>query len=888
MAKSDKKKFKPKTISTTPMMRQYLGLKKKHPDSLLFFRMGDFYEMFGEDAVVASKILGVALTSRDRKNPNAIPLCGIPYHALDNYLAKLIVKGHKVAICEQIEDPKLAKGLVKRDVVRVITPGTLLEDNLLSGKQNNYLMAIFSDKERIGAAFLDISTAEFSACEFTDNNNHKLQNELTRLEPKEILLPKKLASDNGFLESIKRLCSAQINLLDDWIFEYNQAYGLVTERLNTLNLEGFGAEGLPLATCAAGAALYYAQDTQKASLEHIHRLRIYHLDDYMLLDAATLANLELTCSAWTKERKNSLLGVMDHTVTAMGARRLKNWLLHPLLKLDDIISRHEAVEELYNNGFMRRSLRDKLEGIHDLQRLISRISIGTANARDMLSLGASLALIPDIKKTLLECKCNLIINTLKECDDLSDIVALTGQAIADNPPLTLKEGGLIKTGYNRELDELRNIRSDGKSWIARLELQERKRTGISSLKVRYNKVFGYYIEITKANLDSAPDDYIRKQTLVNSERFITPELKEYEEKVLGAQERICELEFELFCDIRNQVAAQSERIQSCAHALAILDCLACLAELAHKSGYVRPVMDAGSIIKITEGRHPVIERLSVDNTFIANDTYLDNNKDQLLIITGPNMAGKSTYIRQVAQIILMAQMGSFIPAESARLGVVDRIFTRVGASDNLVKGQSTFMVEMGETANILNNATNRSLIILDEIGRGTSTYDGLSIAWAVAEYIHNKKHIGAKTLFATHYHELTDLSLTLKGVKNYNAAVKEWDEQIVFLYKVVQGGASRSYGIQVAKLAGLPNEVIQRAKEILCNLESQELNETGRPKLSKSKRRSRKKNNRQLSLFLTPSDTIVKQIKNIDLSAITPLEALNRLAKWQKDLQEEE
>jgi DNA mismatch repair protein MutS len=876
-----------KIIPSTPMMRQYARLKQEYADSILLFRMGDFYEMFGQDAVTASKILEIALTSRDRNKPNAVPLCGIPYHAVDGYIAKLITRGHKVAVCEQVGNTKAAKGLVKREVVRVITPGTLLESNLLTDKQNNYLMAILLQDRNVGLAVLDISTAEFMVTQFGDEQGNRLENELARLQPREILLPKGLTQNGSFMQFIKQQSSAHINPLEDWVFDYHQAYSLVTECLHTLNLEGFGCQKLKLATSAAGAALYYAQQTQRAAIEHIHRLRVYHLEDYMLLDAATQANLELVCSSRESSRKDSLLGVMDYTVTALGGRLLKKWLLHPLLKLDEVVARHEAVGELKDKGLTRRALRQKLECIHDLERLISRISLAVASARDVVSLGASLQAIPDIKQTVADFGSPLIRQTLMQCDELTDVAEAISQALVDNPPLALKEGGLIRQGYDRQLDELRGICRDGKGWIARLEARERERSGISSLKVRFNRVFGYYIEVTKPNLHLVPEDYIRKQTLVNAERFITPQLKEYEEKVLGAEERINELEFELFCRIREQVARHSQRIQQTAQALAQLDVLAALAELASRANYVRPVMSQSNAIEITEGRHPVLEQLSPDKPFVANDTRLDGAENQLLIITGPNMAGKSTYIRQVALIVLMAQMGSFVPAKSANLGIVDRIFTRVGAADNLVKGQSTFMVEMSETANILNNATSRSLIVLDEIGRGTSTYDGLSIAWAVAEYIHDRKRIGAKTLFATHYHELTDLALTLPGIKNYNIAVREYNDQIIFLYKVLEGSTDRSYGIQVAKLAGLPEEVIQRAKEILSNLEQQELNEVGQPKLSRSAKPAAEKAGKQLSLFLPAQDAVLKEIRGLNISGLTPLEALNKLANWQERLKGE-
>ncbi len=866
--------------ANTPMMRQYQAIKRQYPEGFLFFRLGDFYEMFGEDAERASRILGLTLTSRNKNKENAIPLCGIPHHAASGYIARLIKQGHKVVICDQVEDPRTAKGLVKREVVRVVTPGTVWESELLEEKSNNFLVSLQLQAGQVGLAALDLSTGEFRVTQFTDSGKAKsaLEDELARLQAGEIVLP---AARRQWAEN--SLNGQNLVFLDDWIYEQEQAYHLLLDCFKTSSLKGFGCEKLPLGIQAAGAALHYVQETQKSSLTHINGLRTYCLDELMIIDAATQRNLELLGNIQDGHRQGSLLGLMDETVTAMGGRCLKDWLLHPLLDLACLQKRQSAVEE-FLGASLRLGTRRHLQHIYDLERLTGRVAMGKASPRDMAALKTSLEQVPALKQTLADCQNPLIQELAAGCLPLPELRELIENAIIDEPPLALKEGGVIRPGYNAQLDELRSLSSQGKGWIARLEATERRRSGINSLKVRYNRVFGYYLEVTKANLALVPQDYIRKQTLSNAERFITPALKEYEEKVLGAEEKICALEEELFQELRRRVAAYTPQLKDTARALARLDTLSALAELAAKNHYFKPELHSGTELQISAGRHPVIEQNLINKRFVPNDILLDSGENRLLIITGPNMAGKSTCLRQVALITLMAQMGGFVPAEKARIGLVDRIFSRVGAADNLLHGESTFMVEMNETANILHNATRRSLIILDEIGRGTSTFDGLSIAWAVAEYIHNHKTLGAKTLFATHYHELTDLALNLEGVKNYNIAVREWNEEIIFLYKLIPGGCDRSYGIQVAKLAGLPPQVISRAKEILKNLEENELDAQGAPALSHSLKNPPPAPPKQLSLFTPAEDPLLKEIKDTDISQMTPLDALNKLAQWQERL----
>ncbi len=877
------------------MMQQYSRIKSEYKDSILFFRMGDFYETFYDDAKLVSKELDIALTSRNKSGGKKIPLAGIPYHALEPYLGKLIKKGYKVAICEQVEDPKTATGIVKREVVRLVTPGTVLESGLLDERTNNFLAAVTKGSEGIGVAFVDVSTGEFLTTQFEGEDAFtKLRTEILRFRPAEFILPESLGKDDDIVRTLK---SVDGNILigeyPDFHFNYEKAYQTLLSHFKTLNLEGMGCESLPLAIEASGAVLSYLKETQKANMDHIDVVNTYSTADYLILDATTLRNLEILRNVRDSSIKGTMLEIMDKTTTPMGGRMMRKWLSQPLLKVNQIKMRQNATQELFQNTFFRGDLRDFFADLRDLERLTSRIVYGSANARDLIALKDSLKLIPKIKNVLKEnqVKSLLLKRIAGDVTDLQDVVKLIESAILDDPPLTVKEGGLIKKGFNEKLDDLKEIATGGKKWVAELEKQEKKRTGIRSLRVRYNKVFGYYIEVTKANLPLVPDDYIRKQTLANSERFITPELKEKESIILGAEDKMNALEYELFSNVREQVAVHSSEIKSTASALSELDCLAAFAQVAVNNDFVKPEVNDGDEIIISEGRHPVIEQ-SLNLSFIPNDSHLDGKSNRLIILTGPNMAGKSTYMRQVALITIMAQMGSFVPAKSASIGMVDRVFTRVGAFDDLTRGQSTFMVEMMELANILNCATQKSLIILDEIGRGTSTYDGLSIAWAVGEYIHNKSKIGAKTLFATHYHNLTELAEIYEGVVNYNIAIKEDKEGIIFLRKVVPGGTNKSYGIEVAKLAGLPSEVIARANEVLKTIEEENIvrvsDETGG--MGKGDVFPSKKKLTQLVLF-EPNPTphpVLEDIKKLDLNEMTPLDALNKLNEMKRKVEEDE
>ena len=890
----------------TPMIKQYKRIKAEYPDTILFFRMGDFYEMFFEDAEIASKALQITLTSRkSNKSSPDVPLCGVPYHAVDTYLARLIKQGFRVAICEQVEDPKKAKGIVKREVIRVVTPGTVLDASLLEAKENNFIAAVFSPafdgqtphsrrNQDIGLALLDLSTGEFQLGELSGDHKHqKLLDELERFMPKEILVPESYSyteeklPERRVIEDYHATC---LTTFPDIAFQQRTAKQVLLDHFEVHSLAGFGCQDASHGISAAGALLQYIQETQKTSLSHIRKMSMLRPDNFMLIDFATQRNLELYKTINEHSRAGSLLGLLDKTVTSMGGRMLQKWMRHPLVDIHDIQERLDAVQELKDDRILRGDLREQLQGIHDLERLITRLTLSAANARDLVALKLSLFRIPQLRILLKQASSSLITHLVESCDELQDVAQLIEQAIADEPPITLREGKLIREDYHAELDELRVISKEGKHWIAGLERQERKRTGINSLKVKYNKVFGYFIEITKPNLHLVPENYIIKQTLVNATRFITPELKEYESKVLGAEDKIVELEYSLFQEVRQTVTKEVERVLQSAGKIAILDALAALAEVADRNFYVKPEVNDSDRIEITEGRHPVIEQMRLEEPFIPNNSYLNCEENRLLIITGPNMAGKSTYIRQVALITLMAQIGSFVPAKQATIGVVDRIFTRIGASDNLSRGESTFMVEMNETANILNNATNKSLIILDEIGRGTSTFDGMSIAWAVAEYISNQNAIGARTLFATHYHELTELASLLPGIKNYNIAVKEWNDQVIFLRKIVEGGVDQSYGIQVARLAGLPSAVIQRAKEILADLEQDRHGEAehhfskplASPKSSHSSGRSAISSS-QLSLFGERPHPVVTKLKDLDISNMTPLEALNLLNKLKEE-----
>ncbi len=857
----------------TPLMKQYQDIKRNYPDAIVFFRLGDFYEMFGPDAVVASKALQITLTSRDKGREEPTPMCGVPHFTAETYIARLVKAGHKVAVCEQVEDPKDVKGIVRREVVRVVTPGTFLPDN---PKENSYILSFFQKENIYGIAVADITTGEFLIYETCNS----LEDEINRFQPKEILCPYSFKNNSAIID---RLSAYYRTNYDDWYFDYIEAYRKLIKHFRVSSLDGYGCEGMIVAISAGGALLNYLEETQKNMLS-FRKVSVLRRASHMLIDAATLRNLEITRNMRSGETEGSLLWVIDETLTPMGGRLLRSWLLNPLLNPEEILERQDAVHVLMSDAGRLSKFQVHLKGIYDIERLASRIGSGTANARDLLALKNSLKILPELKILLEEYDSKTVGSLHKQIDTFSDIRDLIEKAIAEDPPFTLKDGGLVRKGFNAEVDELREISSSGKDFIANLQAKERERTGISSLKVGYNKIFGYYIEITKANLSQVPDDYIRKQTLVNGERFITPELKEYESKILGAEERLKNLEYDVFIKVRNIIALETEKLQKTSAALAELDALHSLAYIAKKYGYERPLVYDGDVIQISEGRHPVIERLSAGDKFIPNDTLIDFGSSNILIITGPNMAGKSTYMRQIALIVLMAQIGSFVPAREARIGIADRIFTRIGASDVITKGQSTFMVEMIETANILNNATGKSLILLDEVGRGTSTFDGISIAWAVVEYI--SKELKTRTLFATHYHELTELSLILEGIKNLNVAVKEWGDEIIFLRRIEEGAADKSYGIQVARLAGLPVTTIERAKEILSNLEKSELNELGAPRLAYTSAplSADPVKAGQLDLFTTQADPVIKEILGLDILSMTPLEALNKLSEIKKKL----
>lgn len=861
----------------TPMMRQYLEIKADYPDAILFFRLGDFYEMFLDDAVKASRILDITLTSRNRNSDGSdVPLCGVPYHSVSPYIAKLIEAGEKVAICEQVEDPKATKGIVRREVVKVITPGTVIAADLLKPGENNYLLSLVPGTSRFGLSYLDLSTGDFRVTEL--DTPESVLAESISLGCLELLLPESVRTTIETSSFRTLLGGKKISYCPEWVLDREYLGRLFARQFPGVTLAGLGCDLLQEGLSAAGLILYYLNETQKGAVPHIQTINPYVTNDFLVLDETTRRNLELTATMAEGKRHGSLLGLMDRTVTSMGARKLRHWISHPLVSVSAIGERQEAVAELLDLPALRRELREVMNGIYDLERLIARISLASAGGKDLVALKESLAKIPLLTSLLAPSSSPLLQKLCATLEPLSPLVQLIGQALVDTPPFVLREGGIIRDGYNAELDELRTISSEGKGYIARIEATERARTGISSLKVRYNRVFGYYIEITRANLGSVPESYQRRQTLANAERFITPELKEYEEKVLGAEERICDLEYRLFQDVREETTRHAAAVASNADIIATIDLLAGLSELAADRGYCRPELDESDVISITEGRHPVIEAMPLNERFVPNDVYLDSREQQIWMITGPNMAGKSTFMRQVALIVLMAQTGSFVPAAEARIGVVDRIFTRVGASDNLARGESTFMVEMRETASILRYATARSLVIMDEIGRGTSTFDGVSIAWAVAEYLHDNAGHAAKTLFATHYHELTELSVTRPRIKNYNIAVKEWNDQIIFLRTIIPGGASHSYGIQVARLAGLPADLIERSKEILANLEKGEFSDTGMPRLA-SGRRSQVKlpESPQMSLFSPEEDLLKRRLRGLNIAAMTPLEALNLL-----------
>jgi DNA mismatch repair protein MutS len=849
-------------------MKQYLRVKEKYSDAIVLFRLGDFYEMFGEDAEKASAILQIALTTRDKSKESPVPMCGVPYFAADSYITKLIRAGLKVAICEQLEDPREAKGIVERDVVKVITPGTYAPDN---PKENVYIVSISPSGDKHGIALSDISTGEFILYETSDN----IQDEVSRFEPREILIPRHVQSDIHYQEAFRQFF---VSVYEDWYFDYADAYKALLQHLKVSSLEGYGCDDMHAAISAAGALVSYLRETQRDafSLKKITTLRN---ESRMFLDATTQKNLELTHNLKDGSSEGSLLWVLDETLTPMGGRFLRSSVMKPLTDIGEIKRRVDGVEYLFEDFEMLEELRTSLRRIQDIERLTTRINSKTANARDAVAIKNSVTNFPNIKKSLNSSRNAYLRSVAEEISEFPALKELIEKSIPDTPPIGLRDGGIIRDGYSPEIDELRNLSRKGKSFIAELESKEKQRTGISSLKINYNRVYGYSIEVTKSNLHMVPDDYIRKQTLVGGERFITPELKEYESKVLGSEEKLKNLEYQVFQDILLMLQNESGALLKTAYALAVIDFLSSLAVVAKRYGYAKPSVDDSSVIEITDGRHPVLDRIQSGDRFIPNSVYMDNNADRLLIITGPNMAGKSTYMRQAALIIIMTQIGSFVPASDARIGIADRIFTRIGASDFLTKGQSTFMVEMIEVANITHNATSKSLILLDEVGRGTSTFDGISIAWAVAEHILNTLY--ARTLFATHYNELTELALTHDGVRNYNIAVKEWGDEIIFLRKIEKGPADKSYGIQVARLAGLPDVIISRAKEVLSNLEKEELNETGKPRFAE---RKSKKGTAQLDLFSSMADSVVTEIKNIDIANLTPQDALRKLTELKKRL----
>jgi DNA mismatch repair protein MutS len=865
----------------TPLMTQYYKVKEANPDTILLFRIGDFFETFDEDAKTASKVLGITLTRRANGAAEDVPLAGFPHHAIDTYLPKLVRAGYRVAVCEQVENPKFAKGIVKREVIEVVTPGVTLSDKLLDHKKNNYLLSIYKKDEIAGISFCDVSTGEFYCFEIPSS---QIVQQIESISPSEVLVQKK---DKDYLTQLIHKINSTIRItkLDDWIFNFEYAKDLLLMQFKTVTLKGFGVESLTTGIISCGAILNYLLETQKANLSHLNKVSVYNPSEYMALDSSTKRNLEITYSMQDGSREGSLISILDKTQTAMGARLLKKWITAPLIQLEPILKRQECVEELLKKKVMRKNLANQLKEIGDLERLTSKVCTGRANPRDLIALKSSLKKIPGIKKLLDETKVATLVQLNEKLLPLEKLVDKISNAIVDSPPLSLIDGGVIKSGFSIELDELRDIFIHGKDWIATLQKSERERTGISSLKVSYNKVFGYYIEISNAHKEKIPDNYIRKQTLVNSERYITPELKNYEDKILNAEEKIYDLESQLFNEIRLTAAGEAENIQQNARLIAMLDCFVSFAECANAYNYSKPLLDEGEDIEIIDGRHPVVEQiLPPGEKFNPNSCKLDNNENQIIILTGPNMAGKSVYLRQLGLIVLLAQIGSFVPAKEAHIGLVDRIFTRVGASDNIAAGESTFLVEMQEAANILNNATSKSLILLDEIGRGTSTFDGISIAWAITEYLHEKTELSAKTLFATHYHELNEMAEIFPRIKNYKVEVREYDDKVIFLHKVNSGRADHSYGIQVAQMAGLPVFVTKRAKEVLQNLESKELTpyEEKKEKLKKMKQ----KDDLQISLFEIKDDNLRTQIDDIEINNLTPLEALNTLSELKKKLKE--
>ena len=860
----------------TPMMQHYLDMKEKYKDCILFYRLGDFYEMFFDDAINVSRELELTLTGKDCGKEERAPMCGIPFNAADTYIARLISKGYKVAICEQLEDPKFAKGMVKRDVIRVVTPGTVMEANLLEDKKNNYIMCIYKNGIYFGVTVCDITTGDLRTTEIKESNNFAvLLDEISKYSPAELVVNPMLFDCSEEMNKIKERFDIYVTRLEEK--EFTDNYEALSEKYKIVDDENSTVENISnymLSVASTNALFAYLLETQKNNLDHINKIIVYSTTKYMALDINARRNLEITEKLRDKSKKGTLLWVLDKSATAMGGRMIRRWLNNPLIDVKQINKRLDAVQELKDNIILRGDIADNLKKVYDMERLASKISYGSANGRDLISLKNSAKQLPEIKKILAGTKSAMLQELYSELDVLEDVYELIDKTIVEEPPVSVKEGGLIKVGYDEEIDKLKTATTDGKNWIIQLEAEEREKTGIKGLKVGFNKVFGYYIEVTKSNMSLVPDRYIRKQTLTNGERYITEELKNLENQILGAEEKVVNLEYNVFVEVRDKIEAQLERLQKSAGIVAMLDALCSFATIAEDQNYVRPTVDNNGVIDIKDGRHPVIEKILPSGSFVQNDTYLDKEENRLAIITGPNMAGKSTYMRQVALITLMAQVGSFVPASSATIGVVDKIFTRVGASDDLSMGQSTFMVEMMEVAQILKEATENSLVILDEIGRGTSTYDGLSIAWAVAEYISDKEKCGAKTLFATHYHELTGLENKLEGVKNYSVAVKEKGEDVIFLRKIVKGGTDESYGVHVAKLAGVPQVVTKRANEILKSIERK--NVLNNKKIEKQEKGVAEG---QLTMYNYKLAEIAHELDKVDVNDLTPIEALNTLVK---------
>ena len=873
----------------SPMMQHYLSTKEQYADSILFYRLGDFYEMFFDDAILVSKELELTLTGKDCGQEERAPMCGVPFHAAETYINRLVANGHKVAICEQMEDPRTAKGIVKREVIRVVTPGTNLNTQALDETKNNYLCSLYYHGDAIGMSIADFSTGEYFVTEL--NSETELIDEINKFVPSEIIVNDYFSLSGIDLSEINAKLNISMSQLDSWYFDESMCSRKLMEHFKINSPDGLGLKDYPYGIIAAGALLTYLYETQKSDMSHITTITPYTTGKYMLIDSSSRRNLELVETMREKQKRGSLIWVLDKTKTAMGARTLRSMVEQPLIDKAEITKRQDMIEELNNNAIDREEIREYLNPIYDLERLMTRIICKTANPRDLIAFRNSLEMLPHIKNIIGHFNSEMFNECFEKMDDLGDLYQLINSSVVEEPPITIREGGIIKDGFSAEADELRNAKTEGKQWLAELEARERENTGIKNLKVKYNKVFGYYLEVTNSFKNMVPASWVRKQTLTNAERYTTDELKHLEDVILGAEDKLCGLEYELFCGVRDKIAGEVTRIQATAKAVAMIDVFTSLSVVSQQNNYVRPKINEKGVIDIKNGRHPVVEKMMSNDMFVANDTYLDNGNNRVSIITGPNMAGKSTYMRQTALIVLLAQIGSYVPAESANIGIVDRIFTRVGASDDLASGQSTFMVEMTEVANILRNATPKSLVILDEIGRGTSTFDGLSIAWAVVEHIANIKILGAKTLFATHYHELTELEGSLDGVNNYCIAVKEKGDDIVFLRKIVKGGADKSYGIQVARLAGVPEPVLNRAKELVIELSSADISQKAKDiaqynkKVDKINEEYRKVDDlevKQMSLFDTVSDNdIISEIKELDIGRMTPIDALNMLYKLQ-------